>query len=283
MTRLGALLGALGLLLAGCGTSEPPATPALWEISGANGAHGYLFGTIHALDEDVEWRSATFERAFADADTLVVEAAGIADAEASAKVWRRLAFTPGLPPLTQRVPSEDAAGLKAALDRAGLDESAFAQTESWAAALTLASALRKEDGEGIDLALLRDAKGKRVAELEGVAGQLAIFDRLPQSDQSALLASVTQDDPGGEARLARLWRAGDIAAIAAETHKGMLADPDLREALLVARNRVWEARIDAMLRGGRAPFVAVGAAHLAGPDGLPAVLAARGHEVRRIQ
>ena len=181
------------------------------------------------------------------------------------------------------MPRGDAAALKAALELAGLDESAFAETESWAAALTLASALRKEDGEGIDLALLRDAKGKRVAELEGVAGQLAIFDRLPQADQSALLTAVAQDDPGGEARLARLWRAGNMAAIAAETHKGMLADPELREALLVARNRAWEERIDTMLRGGRTPFVAVGAAHLAGPDGLPATLAGRGYKIRRIQ
>jgi uncharacterized protein YbaP (TraB family) len=281
--RIGVLLGALGLLLAGCGKSEPPATPALWEITGPEGHHGYLFGTIHALDEDVEWRSAAFERAFADADTLVVEAAGITDTEASAKIWRRLALTPGLPPLTRRVPPADAAELKAALDRAGLDESAFAETESWAAALTLASALRDERGDGIDLALLRDAKGKRIAEFEGVAGQLAIFDRLPQADQSALLASVAQDDPGDEARLARLWRTGDIEAIAGETHKGMLADPELREALLVARNRAWEARIEAILRGGRTPFVAVGAAHMAGPDGLPAMLAAKGYKIRRLQ
>ncbi|HTM95490.1 MAG TPA: TraB/GumN family protein [Croceibacterium sp.] len=281
--RLGALLATLGLLLAGCGKSEPPATPALWEVSGPEGHHGYLFGTIHAIDEDVEWRSPAFERAFADADTLVVEAAGIVDPQASARIWRQLATTPGLPPLTQRVPPGDAPGLKAALDRAGLKESEFAQTESWAAALTLASALREEHGDGIDLALLRDAKGKRIAEFEGVAGQLAIFDGLPQADQSALLASVFQDDAGGEARLARLWRAGNIEGIAAETHKGMLADPELREALLVTRNRAWKVRIEAILRGGRTPFVAVGAAHLAGPDGLPAMLMAKGYAVKRIQ
>jgi hypothetical protein len=112
---------------------------------------------------------------------------------------------------------------------------------------------------------------------------LTIFDRLPEEDQAALLVSVTENDPETEARLARLWREGDIEAIAAETHKGMLADPELREALLLARNRAWEARIASMLQAGTRPFVAVGAAHLAGPDGLPAMLAEQGYEVRRVQ
>jgi len=281
--RLGLVFAVLALLLTGCGEKGPPARPALWEISASEGIRGYLFGTIHTLDEDVAWRSEVFDRAFHDADTLVVEAAGITDAKASERIWRRLAFSPNLPPLTQRVAPGDAAALKAALDKAGLKESAFAGTESWAAALTLAKALRQEDGEGIDIALLKNAKGKQVTELEGVMGQLAIFDRLAEEDQSALLAAVARSDPGEEARLATLWRAGDIDGIAAETHKGILADPDLREALLVARNRVWEGRIESLLEARRRPFVAVGAAHLAGPDGLPAMLAERGYTVRRIQ
>jgi uncharacterized protein YbaP (TraB family) len=286
VTRFGAALAALGLLVAGCGEAKPPAEPALWEVDGPEGARGYLFGTIHALDENVEWRSEAFDRAFAAADTLVVEAAGIADADATARIWRQLALTAGQRPLTQRVPREDADELRAALEKANLSETDFANVESWAAALALASALREEDGEGIDLELLRQARDKRIAELEGVAGQLAIFDRLPPADQAALLASVAKsavDDPGGERRLARLWRTGDTEAIAAETQRGMLADGELREALLVGRNRAWTDRIERLLRSGARPFVAVGAAHLAGPDGLPAMLASKGYRVRRVQ
>lgn len=290
MTRPGpifaAICAAVALLLAGCGEAPEPATPALWQVSGPEGAHGYLFGTIHALDEGTEWRSPAIARAFADADTLVVEVAGIADREASAKVWRLLATTRGLPPLSRRVPQQDAATVRTALERIGLAEREFADTETWAAALTLADLANDEDGEGLDLQLLRERSGKRVAELEGVARQLSLFDRLPPAEQSDLLVAVARgmvSDPDGPQRLARLWRTGDIDAIAAETHKGMLADPELREALLVVRNRAWAERIDALLEGGSTPFVAVGAAHLAGSDGLPELLQAKGYKVRRIQ
>lgn len=283
MRRLAAALAACAL--AACGQAEP-ARPALWEVTGPGGAHGYLFGTIHALDPDVEWRDGTVERAFAASDTLVVEAAGVGDAEATARVWRQLALTPGQPPLTRRVPAEQADEIAAVLDRAGYDEGEFADVESWAAALALASALREERGESVDLALIRAAGTRRLVELEGVAGQLSIFDSLSDEDQAALLVAVARgarDDPGGEGRLARLWRSGDVAAIAAETRRGMLADPELREALLVARNRAWTARIDRLLRSPTRPFVAVGAAHLAGPDGLPAMLERRGYRVARRQ
>lgn len=273
------------LALAACAQPEQ-ATPALWEVTGPDGAHGYLFGTIHSLDDNVDWRGGAFAKAFGASDTLAVEALGLDNTERTARIWQGLAITPGQAPLAQRVPAGETVNLARALDRAGLSERDFANVETWAAALMLASALRKEDGEAVDLALLREGKAKRMVELEGVAGQLAIFDRLPQADQADLLASVADDaatDPHGPERLARLWRVGDIDAIAAETRKGMLADPELREALLVGRNRAWAAQVDRLLKARTTPFVAVGAAHLAGEDGLPAMLAAKGYLVKRVQ
>jgi uncharacterized protein YbaP (TraB family) len=53
--------------------------------------------------------------------------------------------------------------------------------------------------------------------------------------------------------------------------------------LLVARNRRWDEAIAVMLQGTPRPLVAVGAAHLVGPDGLAVMLRSRGYRVTSIR
>ena len=81
--------------------------------------------------------------------------------------------------------------------------------------------------------------------------------------------------------LAGIWSKGDLEKLEDITGEGMLADPELRESLLV--NRIWAAQIENLLTAAPRPLIAVGAGHLLGPDGVPALLEARGYTVRRIQ
>lgn len=287
-SRLGGLC-ALLLLLAGCSSPEA-VRPALWQIDGTNGERGWLFGTIHALPAPVNIHGPVFDQAFAQSNRLVMEVAAIDDDKVTAQTFARLARTPGQPPLEQRVPAQLRSGLATLLKDHGLTAAGFAELETWAAALTLNQALQAElgsdSGNGIDRALLQQRGGKPVSELEGAAGQLAIFDRLSEADQRDLLAEVVRSAGESAAELRSLeaaWKRGDMPALAAMTNQGLLADPELREALLTGRNRDWTGQLSAMLAGGNRPFVAVGAMHLAGDSGLPALLAARGYKVTRLQ
>ena len=276
-------LGALALWLSlGLANSPVPVHPALWQIDGPQGQKGWLFGTIHALPRAADWRRGPVEQAWDQADSVVVEIAALNDNAATAKAFETLAHTPNLPPLDQRVPDALRPALAKAM--AGRSPKDFTDTESWAAALMLArDAASGDPAYGIDRAILSDPQGKTVVELEGAMGQLSLFDRLPETAQRRLLAEAISAAPDDGSALAKAWSDGNVEALAQETRRGMLADPVLRQALFVGRNQAWTARIDAMLRAGQHPFVAVGAAHMAGDQGLPAMLAAQGYKVTRVQ
>lgn len=285
---LGTILAFAAALAASCAPRPQPANPALWLVEGPRGQRGWLFGTIHALERPALWRSPAIDAALAGSDRVVVEIANLADGKAMSAIYARLAHSPGLPPLSQRIDPALRPQLRALLKREGLDEAGFADVETWAAALTLARAGEGslDAAHGIDRAVLAASAGKPVEELEGARGQLGLFDTLPEREQGDFLAVVVRDDGRdgtASGSLAEAWRRGDMAPIERETHRGLLADPELRAALFTARNRAWTQRIAALLDSGARPFVAVGAAHMAGAQGLPALLAARGFTVTRVQ
>ena len=276
------------LALAAC--SKPAEVkPALWLVEGPNGQKAWLFGTIHALPQPVNWHSAKVDAALAQSDRLLLEVAKIEDDAGTAKAFAALATSPGLPPLADRVPADLRDELGTALKDDHFAPGDLDRYETWAAALMLQNASvaagQSDSGNGIDRALVR-GYSKPVEEFEGAAAQLAIFDQLPEPVQRALLAaSLTRPDEelAVMRKLEQAWAHGDLAAVDAETNQEFRNNPDLRDALLVRRNKAWSARLDIDLQRGKHPFVAVGLAHLVGGDGLPALLAARGYKVTRLQ
>jgi uncharacterized protein YbaP (TraB family) len=278
----------LTFALAACSPQPQPARPAFWQVTGPNGEKAWLLGTIHALPQPAAWRSPAIDKAFAEADSVAVEVSGLGDAAAMSSAYARLSASAGLPPLAQRIDPAMRAALAERLKRAGQSEADYANTETWGAALMLAraDATPEDSANGIDRAVLRLARGKRVIEFEGAEAQFGIFDALPETEQRDLLEAVLREGAapaGAGADLAEAWRRGDFAAIEAETHRGLLADPELRAALFTGRNRTWADRMASEFSAGHKLFVAVGAAHMAGKDGLAAMLAARGFKVERLQ
>lgn len=262
-------------------------SPALWVVEDAAGeTRGWLFGTIHALPDDSPWTTPALETAIREAGVLVVEVRDL-DTEGTAAIFNQMARDEPAPPLAERLAPADRRHLSDLLAREGLSSAGLDGLESWAAALALARLgdVARASG-GVDFALIARFSGRPVAELEGAADQLAIFDALPERDQRRLLSGVLaeQADPEAQLRdLAALWLAGDLAGLERATRRGLLADPALYRALSAGRNADWARALAPLLERGNRPLVAVGAAHMLGEDGLPALLAAQGYSVRRIQ
>ncbi len=268
----------------------PLPTPALWQVTAPDGRPaGWLFGTIHALPDGAKWRTPAIDQArswmpicwWSRPRTWKIRAslrrrspACLTRADLAATV----AAGSGL---------DASRNLRKLLAKGGYREADFKAIETWAAAIMLAQLADDSIGEnGVDRALLKDFHARPIEEFEGVEGQFRIFDSLPETDQRDLLGAVVEEDTmtsDDSAKLAKLWLQGDMAAIAREGDEGMLADPELKQALLVDRNRAWADKLLALYAAGKRPLVAVGAAHLAPPGGLPELLAAKGYTVARVR
>jgi uncharacterized protein len=292
-----ALAFAFLLLVAGC-SKEPepvrvdePGAPALWKVSGDNG-HAWLFGTVHVLPPDTDWQTDKMDAAMRAADSLVLEASGLDDEEAVAEIFAQMGISGGQPSLASRVDPS----LHALLDE--LDEkipgprSILDHMESWAAALTLAGSMSADlglsRGSGVEriLMLRFRADNKPVRGLETISQQFGYFDTLPEAEQRRLLDAIlrgAKDNRETFQILLQHWMKGDADRLLRDQPDGLLASPVVREALLDGRNRAWTAKIAGMIDAGRKPFVAVGAAHVAGPGGVPALLKAAGYRVERVQ
>lgn len=288
------MLAAFLLLLAGCSDApgeaaadSTPPSPLLYELASADGTvEGWMLGTIHALPDGTKWRTDAIGRVVDSADLLIVEIAGLDDEARTAQVFSGLSSASGLQPLDQRLPVDLKPQLAALLDDGDISPGRFADVETWAAAIMLAQIGATGDpANGVDRALLADFALRPVRELEGAAAQLSIFDRLPEAQQRIMLAAVVRDSKTARkdpARLQRAWLAGDAATIEQSTREGFLADPALREALLTGRNRRWMGQIVPMLQDSPRPLIAVGTAHLVGPEGLAALMEAEGYTIRRL-
>ncbi|MGB3796349.1 MAG: TraB/GumN family protein [Alteraurantiacibacter sp.] len=281
-----ALAGALWL--ASCGApfepeSEwPEPSPAIWELTAPSGKVGWVFGTVHALPDDLAWGTPLMDDVFARAGVLVVEVANLDD-PAGMGLFSDLSETPGQPLLSARVDPEERDALRQLLADAGMDDDDFGRIESWAAAMMLSGEVRTGDpANGVDRTMIHNAE--TVVGLESFSGQITMFDTLSEEAQSDLLYGVALSHAKNtDDRMLRAWVSGDEDMLAGQVNDTLQFSPELRRRLLTDRNNRWVPRIVAMIEEGREPFVAVGAGHVIGEAGVVALLEQEGYSARRIQ
>lgn len=296
LKRFGRQLAAFGAIAAtACAVpaAEPKATsPAMWMVADADTTI-YLFGTIHLLPKGTEWRSATFDKAAAGADTLVVET--VIDetnpAETIGELFK-LAVAEGLPPLADRVQPDKKAALAAAIAKSGVPAQFYDKLETWAAAFLLLGVQFKDlgldPGSGVESALKKQFKdgGKAIGQLETNAEQLSFFDKLSEDSQRKFLAGVLDDPTAMKKQFGGMlaaWARGDVKGIADSFNSDLGDAPELKDALLIRRNANWASWVKGRLDQPGTVLVAVGAGHLAGDQSILTLLEGQGVKVTRVQ
>lgn len=273
-------------------TIDRKGAPALWQVhsEGDNSNSLYLFGTVHLLPEGADWSTPALENAMDASDILVVETLGLEDTANLNKIYMQMAHDEKTPAILSRLSGADKAALERLIDEQNLSQKQLSNLETWAATLAIAGSLTDELGLkralGVETILAQRFKGKQTQGLETIQSQFAIFDDLPELQQRNMLRTVVNDADESEdafLQLLNAWLDGDIDNMLSDS--GMMALPEVRKALLDDRNEKWAIALDEKLQkaGNKRYFVGVGAAHLIGEKGMPALLKAAGYTVERIQ
>ena len=283
---------AAALLVAAAACAAPAARsegPALWRVADAD-SEIWLFGTVHVLPPNTPWRTARIDAAFRSADTLVFETdVGAEGREALQRLYLERGFDRSGATLASKLPASERPRLARVAQKLGVTEAELAPMRPWFAALQLSLRFVLSKGQdisaGVEQALDADARqlGKKRAYLETADEQIGFLaDLSPEAEREFLISSLRQieEEEDSVSEMDEAWLAGDTQKLS-RLLNGLIeeAGPAVRSALIVERNRRWTEEIDRMLAGRGGVFVAVGAAHLVGPDSVVAQLRARGREV----
>jgi len=298
---LKALLGFAVLFVTACGQAGPgpeaapetPAQPGLWSVADEDTTI-YLFGTIHMLPPGTGWRSAEVDHALGRSQVLYLEADVVSDPAGQAAIVRRLGLLPAGERLSSRLSPDQVSRLRVAAGRVGVAMETLEQAQPWYAAVLVTNAAIRAAGYstdgGVEAGLRDDARnaGKEMRYLETVEGQLSALAGLSPETQAAYMSFTIDDIHTAAASLGQMvsaWRTGDAASLARVLIEDDMARlPPLKQVLLDDRNADWARQLaDLLAKEPGEFFVAVGAAHLIGPDSVQEHLKALGVENTRIQ
>jgi uncharacterized protein len=286
----------LGLLLGLTLCSAPAAAVPLWSVSGAAASEPgevLLLGSVHLLRaEDLPLPEA-IAKAYERAERVVMELhPDELSGDAAQDAFTRLGVVNGERSTRALLSEEEWQAAEKLASAAGVNLRSVGRLEPWFAALALyndrLAAAGYDAALGVDQQVADWARrdNRPTAGLETLEEQLLLFKELDADAQRRLLMNTLEElatVATDTAELVATWREGDMVALEAQLERDFAGYEPVRERLVEGRNRAWLAEIEALLNEPGTSLVVVGALHLVGPEGLPALLESRGHVVRRTE
>ncbi len=246
---------------------------ALWELHGKHNTV-YILGSIHVLrPSDYPLAPAVLD-AYSDANSIFMEV-NLAEIDPQ-RMQTELLASARLPE-GKTLPGimGDARYKRAQVlaQEVGIDIGIFDAFAPWFAAEAISQLQLQQLGfqpkSGVEMFFLERARadGKTVAGLETVHDQIALFDALSMDEQADYLVSSLEqahDLPKEVDAMVHAWASGDTQWFADQLKSEIGRDPVLYDSVLVARNRKWVPKIEALLNDDKNYLVIVGTGHLVG-------------------
>ena len=273
----------------------------LWKIERDGTPASYLFGTVHLTDERVTKLSPAVEHAIEASNTIALEVSDLnqqGTASVLAKSAPLVMYTDGRR-LDHQLSSAEYETVKEIITRSGMPADLAALFKPWIVTMimSVSDCERAKVQQGapvldMKIAEIGKARGMEVVGLETVPEQLQALAAVPEAQQLEMLrvslkfANRTNDLME---TLVQLYLNRKIAAampfqIALARQMGIGGDAfaGFQQKLLVERNAKMRAAAEPMLEKGGL-FIAIGALHLSGPQGMVALLRKDGYTVTPIE
>lgn len=272
---------------------EGAITPMLYAVRDADSTM-YLYGTVHVRPRGSDWGNTRVRAAIDESQEVWTELLmnPEVDAQTQQLALRLGAAEPGRP-LSSWLTTEENASLNAVTTRLGLPSGALEGVKPWLAALTLTVMPLVQAGydpaSGVDRSIdaYSDNAGKTMRALETAEQQLTFFADLSPEVQREMLREAIEESESLTTMIGEMssaWERGDDRAL----EQSVISDtreeyPELYQMLFVDRNNAWMTELTREMEGSGVDFVAVGAGHVIGRDGLVAQFRARGYRVERVR
>ena len=262
-----------------------------WKVTGKGGAI-YLVGSVHVLTPDFYPLDPALDAAYKDSDLLVeeVDMAELLDPSSQMAALSRGMLT-GDQTLDKLLSPATLALVKKATGDLGAAGGPLMRFKPWMLAIALQGFELQKVGFdpelGLDKHFYDRAKeqGKAVQGLETAEYQISRFDTMTMEQQDRMLAQTLKEldtEIASVGKLTAAWKSGDAPAVERIVLADLKSDPQMYQRLLVERNKNWLPKIEALFAGRGRALVVVGAAHLVGPDGVLAMLKAKGYTVEQL-
>ncbi|MEZ5172141.1 MAG: TraB/GumN family protein [Bacteroidia bacterium] len=286
--------GILSVLLAFISFSAVAQQDALlWKVSKEGFQDSYLFGTYHLLPGSFAREIKGVKQAFAGADAVVTELD--AGAESAAGLMQYMLLEEGT--LDSLLGPERFDTLSSAIqERLGMSAMMFNKMKPMGVYIMLASAgeikeMRKSiesKDQPMDQWFQTEAaeKKKSTLALETAEKQADLLfnssDAQTQADMLMQYLRLNKDEAQAENdKILTCYKKQDLDCLLDYLNNADMSAIE-KDLMLKDRNVLWIPMLKQFM-GSQACFVAVGALHLAGPDGLIALLRAEGYRVTPVK
>ncbi|MHC1547441.1 TraB/GumN family protein [Phyllobacterium sp. K27] len=281
---------------------EAAATPnghgLLWKIEKPGVEPSWLYGTMHLTDPRVLNLGAPAKAAYQAANRVIIETDEVLDPKGPLKVMAEspelMMFTDGTT-LDKIIPADKLAAVKAALSERGISLSSINRMQPWMLTSMLAmpacEMARKRQGIAfLDIKLAEGARenGKEIGGLETIRDQLSAMASLPSQFHIDGMIEMLALGPKMKdifETMTVLYVQGDIGmifplmrSVSPDSTASGQNYAEFEEKMVNARNRTMAERAEPIIAKGNA-FIAVGALHLPGEQGLVSLLKKQNYTV----